>query len=118
VFHIGWQKIDAKLVDQKFVERGSYNVHHSGSSYQVWDYMVEFPGDDGNPVRLVIREKSFELELPEIGGTVPILVNKKRTKADFDLKDPRVSAGARRKARAARQKADDEARFEEKLRGE
>ena len=118
MFHIGWQKIDAKLVDQKFVERGSYNVHHSGSSYQVWDYMVEFPGDDGNPIRLVIREKSFELKDPQVGDTVPVLVNKKRTKADFDLKDPRINAAAARKAREAKQKAEDEARFEEKLRGD
>jgi len=29
---------------------------------------------------LVIREKTFKLDLPVVGGTVPVLVNKKRTR--------------------------------------
>ena len=115
MFRIGWQRADAKLVDQKFVRRDAYNVK-TGPYFQVWDYMVELPGADGRPVRLVIREKTFKLKLPEVGGTVPVLVNKRRTKAAFDLKDPRIDAEASRKAREAAERDADEARFEQKLR--
>jgi len=113
---LGWKPLDAKLIDQKFVSRDSYNAQHAARvSYQVWDYMVEIPGADGCPKRLVIREKSFKLELPELGGTVPIFVNRERTKAMFDLSDPRIDAAGIIDRRAARRKAKDEARFERKL---
>jgi hypothetical protein len=115
VFRWGWERLDARLIDQKFVRRDSFNVH-SGVYFQVWDYMVELPaGLNGAPTRLVIREKSFKLNLPEVGGMVPVLVNRKRTKAAFDLKDPRIDAVGRTQARARARKARDEARFREKL---
>ena len=114
---LGWEPLEAKLIDQKFVSRDSYNAQHAARvTYQVWDYMVEIPGGDGGHKRLVIREKSFKLELPEPGGTVPVLVNRQRTKAMFDLSDPRIDAAGIIDRRAARRKARDEARFEEKLR--
>jgi hypothetical protein len=73
-----WDHLDATLIDKRFVERGSYNVHQPGSSYQVWEFMVELAGAEGKPIRLLIKEKTFKLILPEIGDTVPVLVNKKR----------------------------------------
>ena len=117
MFRIGWGKVDAKLIDQRFLRRDSYNVHHSGSSYQVWEYMVELPGADGMPVRLTIEEKTFKLKDPQIGDTVPVLVNKKRTKAAFNLKDPRIDAAAALQAKEEARKARDEARFEAKRKG-
>ncbi len=117
MFRLGWDRIDAKLIDKRFVERGSYNVHHSGSSYQVWEFMVEIAEAGGEPVRLLIKEKTFKLILPEVGDTVPVLVNRKRTKACFDLKDPRIDAIAALDARAKARKARDEARFEAKRKG-
>ena len=114
LFRWRWTKLDAKLVDQKFVRRDSYNVK-SGGHYQVWDYMVEVPGLDGTRERLVIREKTFKLDLPEVGGTVPVLVNRKRTKAAFDLDDPRIDAVGRLKAREKARKERDERRFREQL---
>jgi hypothetical protein len=117
MFRIGWDHIDAKLIDQRFLRRDAYNAHNPSSSYQVWEYIVEFTGTDGAPKRLPVREKTFKVDLPEIGGTVPILVNRKRTKAAFDLKDPRIDAVGRLKAKQKARKARDEARFEEKLKG-
>ena len=115
MFRFGWDRIDAKLIDKRFVERGSYNVHHSGSSYQVWEFMVEIAEAGGEPVRLLIKEKTFKLILPEVGDTVPVLVNKKRTKAAFDLKDPRIDAiGALERKEKARE-ARDKARFDAKM---
>ena len=114
MFHFGWQKVDAKLIDQRFLSRESYNVHHSGSHYQVWEYMVELPGADCRPVRLTIEEKTFKLKDPRNGEMVPVLVNRKRTKAAFDLKDPRIDAIAAMKAREKAREARDEARFEAK----
>jgi hypothetical protein len=116
VFRFGWDHIDAKLIDQCFLRRGDYNVDTPGS-YQVWEYLVEFVDTDGTTVRLPIEEKTFKLRLPDMGGTVPVLVNKRRTKAAFDLKDPRIDAvGALKRAEKAREDRD-EARFEARMQG-
>ncbi len=109
--------VEATLIDQKFVEHGSYNEQKDPNQFQVWDYMVELPSPDGSkPRRLVIREKTFKVDLPEVGGTVPVLVNRAATKAMFDLRDPRIDAVARTDRRIAARRARDEARCEEKLR--
>ena len=110
-----WDRADATLVDKRFLRRDSYNVHHSGSSYQVWEYMVEVPGPSGGPVRLLIEEKTFKLKDPSKGDVVPVLVNRKRTKAVFDLKDPRIDAIAALEAKEAAERAEDEARFARRL---
>ena len=114
MFRWGWDRLDAKLIDQKFVRRTTANVHR-GIHYQVWDYMVELPGTDGRPTRLVIRERTYKLDLPEAGGAVPVIVNKKRTKAAFDLKDPRIDAVGRLKAKEKAREERDEQRFRERL---
>ena len=116
MFRFGWDHIDAKLIDQRFLERGDYNVQAPGS-YQVWEYIVEFTGSDGQPVRLPVKEKTFKVDLPDIGGTVPILVNKRRTKAAFDLKDPRIDAVATLKRKEKARKERDQARFDARLKG-
>ncbi len=109
---LGWKPVDAKLIDHKFVEGGTYNASDSNpTTFQVWDYMVELPTGE----RLVIREKTFKVDLPEVGGTVPVLANAKRTKAMFDLQDPRIDAIGKLDRRQAARRARDEARFEEKL---
>ncbi len=116
MFRFGWQKIDAKLIDQRFLRRDDYNVNTPGS-YQVWEYLVELPGPGGTIVRLPIEEKTFKVDVPEIGGTVPVLVNKKRTKAAFNLKDPRIDAVGALKRKQKARKERDEARFEAKRKG-
>ena len=116
MFRFRWDHIDAKLIDQRHLRDGDYNVNRPGS-YQVWQYLVEFTDADGTTVRLPIEEKTFKLLLPELGGTVPILVNKRRTKAAFDLKDPRIDAAAALDRKEKARKARDEARFEARLKG-
>jgi hypothetical protein len=118
VLRIGWQKAQAKFVARNRV-RKSIHGGHDGPSYvlQVWDFMVEVPGADGQPTRLVIRVKNPDLDLPDLGATVPVLVNRRRTKAAFDLDDPSISPHARRKLGAQRQKANaaaKKAKFEAK----
>jgi hypothetical protein len=117
IFRLRWQKAEAKLVDQRLVRRGSYNVHRSDSSYQVWEYMVEVPGADGAPTRLAFEEKSFEVILPPVGRTVPVLVNRARTKAMFDLDDPRISRRARDKRRSKARATRDQDAWDDKLKG-
>ena len=46
---------------------------------------------------------------------MPIRVNRRRTKAAFDLSDPRIDAVGRRDRRAEAKRARDEARFKAKL---
>jgi hypothetical protein len=106
VLRIGWQTEQARFVAQNRVSK-RMAAREDGPSYvlQVWDYMVEVPGRDGQPTRLVIRVKNPFLDLPELGATVPVLVNRRRTKAAFDMDDPSISHDARRKLGEERQKA-------------
>jgi len=98
MFHLGWDHMNAKLIDQRFLKEaktsGTAGTGTSGVgvSYQVWEYIVEFPDTDGKLVRRAFNEKTYKVRLPGIGGTVPILVNKRRTKTAFDVKNPRINA--------------------------
>ena len=119
MLRIGWEKAQAKFVARNRV-RKSIQSRGDGPSYvlQVWDFMVEVPGVDGQPTRLVIRVKNPSLDLPELGAAVPVLVNRRRTKAAFDLDDPSISPDARRKLGEQRQEAKADAKkakFEAKL---
>ncbi len=120
MLRIGWSKAEATLVAHNKV-RSYWQNRDGGPSYkvQIWDHMVELPGPDGEPTRLVIRVKGEHgLELPELGAVVPVLVNRRRTKAGFDLDDPRISRSARRKIGEQRQKekqAQKREKFESKL---
>ena len=119
VFRIGWTKTQAKFVAQNKVRKSIQN-REDGPSFvlQVWDYMVELPDSDGQPTRLVIRMKNPNLDLPELGSMVPVVVNRRRTKAAFDLDDPSISPDARRKLGEERHKAkaaEKRAKFEAKL---
>lgn len=111
---IGWEKADATLIDQRFVKRDHFQNAQGGqgTAYQVWEYLVELPGSDGRPVRLSFKEKTYNIRHTENGSIVPVLVNKKRTKAAFDLKDPRINSEASTKARERAEKEAADARFE------
>jgi hypothetical protein len=119
MLRIGWEKAQAKFVARNRVSK-SIQSRGDGPSYvlQVWDFMVEVPGTDGQPTRIVIRVKNPNLDLPDLGATVPVLVNRRRTKAAFDLDDPGISPDARRKLGEQRHEANTaakKAKFEAKL---
>ena len=112
IFRMGLTKEPAKLVSQYMVKEYCQNGTQP-RIVQVWDYLVEVPGRDGQPVRLTIRVKGFGFDLPEPGHMVPVLVNRRRTKAAFDVDDPSISLSAQydqgarqRKAQAAADKAE------------
>lgn len=113
MFHRGWERSEAKLVDKRFVKKANHS--NTLGAPEIWEYMVELEGRDGKPVRLTIREKSFKVVDHQLGVTVPVLVNPPRTEAVFDLKDPRIDAIAARKAKQAAQEAADKSRFDAKL---
>jgi hypothetical protein len=114
VFRMGLTKEQGKLISQYMVKEYAQNAGDMGPGIvQVWDYLVEVPGRDGQPVRLTIRVKGIGFDLPEPGNMVPVLVNRRRTKAAFDVDDPSISRSAQydqdakqRKAKAAADKAE------------
>ena len=121
MFKLGWEQVQGKLIDERLVERKKMSSKHHKGHYAVMDYMVEVAGP-GGPVRLVIRVNDFDIRAPKVGSTVPLLVNKDRTKAEFDLANPDIGADAARKRRDAAKKerekdrqARGEARFRQKL---
>lgn len=76
--------------------------------------MIDVPGPSGGaPVRLTFKEKTFKVRgAPERGDVVPVIVNAKRTKAMFDLSDPRIDGDGWIEAQAKRRKQRDDERFE------
>ncbi len=113
-----WDRVDAKLVDSRFVERKLYSSNSSGA-FQIWEYMVDVPGPTGGaPVRLTFKEKTFKVKgAPERGDTVPVVVNAKRTKAMFDLSDPRIDGYGWIVTQEQRRKQRDDERFEARRAG-
>jgi hypothetical protein len=108
-FH--WDTVEATLVDQrydKFVNAGD-------DALQRWEYMVELPGRDGTPVRLTFKEYTVVVDPPPVGSKVSVRVNRRRTKAMFDLRDPRVSRKLQTDARLDAQRAVDDERWQKKL---
>lgn len=111
IFARGLTKEQAKLISRYMVKE-YFQGGTQSRMVEVWDYLVEVAGGDGKPVRLTIRVKGFGFDLPEPGHMVPVLVNRRRTKAAFDVDDPSISRGAQyqrgaqeRKAKAAADKA-------------
>ncbi len=111
IFGRGLTREQGKLLAQYLVKE---YVQGGGQpqKVQVRDHLVEVPGRDGQPVRLTIRVKGFNFDLPGPGSPVPVLVNRRRTKAVFDVDDPSISLSAqsrhgaeRRRAKAAADKA-------------
>ena len=112
-----WDRVDATLVDSRLVERKLHSGDNAGS-FQIWEYMVDVPGPSGAPVRLSFKEKTFKIRgAPQSGDVVPILVNAKRTKAMFDLSDPRIDGVAWLDEQDRRRKERDDARFEARRAG-
>ena len=114
----GWDRVDATLVDSRFVERQS-SIAKTAGTYQIWEYMVDVPGPSGGaPVRLTFREKTFKLRgAPERGDVVPVIVNAKRTKAMFDLSDPRIDGPGWLDEKEKRREQRDKERFEARRAG-
>lgn len=111
ILRFGLEKAQAKLISQYMVREYVQNGT-SPRIVQVWDYLVELPGADGQPTRLTIRLRGAGFHLPEPGSMVSVVVNRRRTKAHFDVDDPSISYGAqyklgeqRRKDQAAKAKA-------------
>lgn len=93
VFRFGLQKDQAKLISRYMVKE-MFVQGDPGYLAQVWDYLVELPGPDGEPKRLTIRIKGGGFTLPKDGEMVSVVVNRRRTKAHFDADDPKISLGA------------------------
>jgi hypothetical protein len=109
LFKLGWDRVEGRYLDSKFVER----KWEAGSEmlFEINDYLVEVTGRDGQPVRLVIRDRAAFLRLPAPGGMVPLRVNKKRTKAAFDRRGTSLDPAVALRERDAAKRAEDEARW-------
>ena len=109
----GWDRVDATLVDSRFVKRKVWGGDSPGS-FEIWEYMVDVPGRSGGAaVRLTFTEKKFKVRgAPERGNVVPVIVNAKRTKLMFDLNDPRIDQEGWVDEQVTRRKQRDDERFE------
>ena len=86
----------------------------SSGAYEIYEYMVDVPGRDGGPpVRMTFKEKSYKVRNGLKRGTaVPVVINAKRTRAMFDLADPRVDQDGLFEAQRRERKERDDGRFE------
>jgi len=113
-----WDRVDATLVDARFVARKLRSGGSSGS-YEIREYMVDVPGQNGEPLtRLTFEEKSFRVRgYPERGDIVPVIVNAERTKTMFDLSDERIDEHGWVQASGQRSKKEGDERFEARRKG-
>ena len=109
-----WDRVEATFVDSRSVALKLRDSDGSSGAYEIYEYMVDVPGRDGGPpVRMTFKEKSYKVRNGLKRGTaVPVLVNAKRTKAMFDLSDPRVDQDGLFEAQRREHKERDDARFE------
>lgn len=114
-FKIGWEKVDARVVDFRLHKLVVQNGDAGSYNHEICDYIVQFAGSDGGQKRLMIRQNASRLNLPPASQPVPILVNKKRTKAAFDLDGTSIDAIGNYKKQTAADKASADARFKRKL---
>jgi hypothetical protein len=114
----GWDRVDATLVDSRFVKRKVWGGESPGS-FEIWEYMVDVPGRSGGAVvRLTFTEKQFKVRgAPERGNVVPVIVNAKRTKLMFNLSDPRIDQEGWVDEQVRRRKQRDDERFEARRAG-
>ncbi len=109
-----WDRLDATIVDTRFVARKLRSSDGASGSFEIREYMIDVAGrDGGEAVRMTFTEQSDRvLGEPERGRVVPVAVNRRRTKAMFDYSDPRIDAdGQFREQERTRQERED-ARFE------
>lgn len=105
MFHRGWKRVDARLIDTRLIpanQPGAVHMH---------ECVVEFKNAAGQSVRVKVKQTTHAILLPANGRTVPLLVKPDDTKAVFDKRDPRINTSAITKAR---KKAEQE-RFDAKL---
>ena len=109
-----WDRVEATFVDSRSVALKLRDSDGSSGAYEIYEYMVDVPGRDGGPpVRMTFKEKSYKVRNGLKRGTaVPVVVNAKRTKAMFDLADPRVDQDGLFEAQRRERKERDDARFE------
>ena len=108
--------VEGRVIDKRHVRKFLARFDSSSVTVSVDEYLVEFSGPDGQPVRLAIKEQSVHLPLRgvHVGQTVPLHVNRRGTKAVFGHFEPVVSRAEKRR-RKKEQEARDKARFAEKL---
>jgi len=114
-----WDRVDAVLVDARFLARKLRDSDGSSGSYEIREYMVDIPGQNGEPpTRLTFEEKSFRVRgYPKRGDIVPVIVNAKRTKTMFDLSDERIDEHGWVNASMQRSKKKGDERFEARRKG-
>ena len=109
-----WERVDATIVDSRFVARKLVDSDGSSGSFEVREYMVDVPARDGGaPVRLTFKERTYRVRgEPKKGRAVPVLVNAKRTKVMFNLADPRIDQHGHLDEQKRQRQERENARFE------
>jgi hypothetical protein len=112
-----WPLVEGRVIDKRHLKKYLARYDATSVMVSVDEYLVEFPRPDGGTGRTTIKGQSVRLPLRgvHVGQTVPLHVNKRGTKAVFGRFEPVVSWSERRRRDKAR-RANDEARFAEKLR--
>lgn len=111
-----WRLVESRVIDKRHLKKFLARFSSSIATVSVDEYLVEFSGPDGQPVRLTIKEQSVHLPLRgvNVGQTVPLHVNRRGTTAVFGHFEP-VVTWAEQRRRKKQRLARDEARFAEKL---
>lgn len=112
-----WRAVQGTVIDKRHLKDFLARFDATSKMVSVDEYMVEFVGASGRPLRRTIRAQSVHLPLTglAVGQAVPLHVNRRESRAVFGRFEPTISRKERR-ASEKRRRAADERRFEEKLR--
>ena len=69
------------------------------------EYIVEYKAQSGEPQRVVLKEKYGKMNSPGKGASVPLLLDRKSGKVQWDLKNPKLNLKASLKAHDEAEKA-------------
>jgi hypothetical protein len=97
LLHHGWERVDATIIDSR-ISRWK-TLGEDGPELPVHEYVVEFIRPGGQVARLRVEERPRKVEIPGVGGVVPILVKPDGTEAVFDEHDPRINLAGIHQAR-------------------
>ena len=111
-----WERVDGRVIDKRHLKDVLVRYDATSQLVSIDEYLVEIEGPDAAVKRIAVTRKSVHLPPGgvAIGHTVPLHVNRRRTKAVFGHVEPAESSRERHR-RERKRRADDAARFKDKL---
>ena len=99
VFSRDLQSIKGRVIEVR--RSRTFGGGSLGAAESQHEFLVEYRLEDAEPQRVVLKEKYGKMNNPAKGSSVPLLLDRKSGKVQWDLKDPKLNLKAHLKAQKA-----------------